>query len=775
MSETTEQAGWRVIGQPLPRVEDRPLVTGRGAYIDDINFPHQLHMCVVRSQYAHGTLVSVDTEAARALPGVHAVWTYADIADLPPIDFRDPSAAALIPYRQYVLSRDRVRYVGEPVAVVFARTPHIAEDAAELVVVEVDPLPVLTGATQEPAGFDAENDTEATRLTCSFGDLDAAFATAEHVIEMELSIGRHSGVPLETRGAIGRYDRGRDVLELHGAAKVPHRNRESLSRMLGRSRSRLHLFEAHVGGSFGVRGEVYPEDVLVLVAAQRLGRPVKWIEDRRENLVSTNQSRQQTHRVRAAVDGQGRILGLDCEVFHDQGAYVRTHGSRVLTRTLQMLTGPYDIPAYRAVGHFRLTNKTPAATYRAPGRYEGTFVRERLVDVIADRLGIDVVTIRRRNLIRADQMPYEIEFDQPDMEGLPLDSGDYPIMLDKALERVDWDELQAGIAKRRAAGECVGVGIAAFIEESGRGPADGARVSVSPDGAVEVVTGGASSGQGFETVMAQVCAEVLGLDHAGIRVVHGQTNRIEFGIGAHAGRATVMTGNAVHVAATAVRDRALAVAAKLMQARPEDLELADGAVRRRNDPDSAVLTLGQIAARLEPGSELLGEDAPGLASDGWFRTEHTVFPYGVHIAQVSVDRETGKVAVERYLIAYDVGRSINPEMVRGQLVGACVQGLGGALLEEFVYSDEGDPLSVTFADYLMPTLSDTTDIDCMVTEDAPSPRNPLGLKGAGEGGITAVGGAIANAVADAIGRAEAITALPITPQRLLPLVAAPRP
>ncbi len=402
----------------MPRIEDRPLVTGRGAYAGDISFPHQLHMRMVRSSHAHGLIRSIDTTAARAMPGVVAVWTNEDIADLPPIDFRDPSATVLKPYRQYVLAREKVRYVGDPIAAVFATDPYLAEDAAESVFADIEPLPVVMDPSAPPSEFSPGQDTEPTVIRHSFGDIDAAFAAADHIVELDLTIGRHSGVPMETRGAIGRYDFARDIMELHGAAKVPHRNRDTLVRMLGRPPDSIHVHEAHVGGGFGIRGELYPEDVLVLVAAQRLGRPVKWIEDRREHLMAANHSRNQRHLVRAAVRADGKLLGIDNEFFHDQGAYVRTHGARVVGRTMSMLTGAYLVPAYRSVGHFRLTNKTPAATYRAPGRYEGTFVRERLMDAIAERLGIDRVELRRKNLIPAELMPFTVTFDQPGVEEL---------------------------------------------------------------------------------------------------------------------------------------------------------------------------------------------------------------------------------------------------------------------------------------------------------------------------------------------------------------------
>ncbi|HKA81093.1 MAG TPA: xanthine dehydrogenase family protein molybdopterin-binding subunit, partial [Xanthobacteraceae bacterium] len=500
------------IGQSVGRLEDPPLVRGHGRYAGDISFPHQLHMRVVRSNHAHGRIVAIDTAAARALPGVVAVWTASDIADVPAIDFREGKIPALDPYRQPVLAADKVRYVGEPVAAVFASDPYVAEDAADLVTIEVEELPILLAAEDPPGEFSPGRDTEASIIRQGYGDVDAVFRTAPIVVELELAIGRHSGVPLEARGAIGRFDASRNLLELHGAAKVPHRIKELLSRMLGLTPSSIQVHEAHVGGGFGIRGELYPEDVLVCVASMRLGRPVKWIEDRREHLIAANHSRQQLHKIRAAVDTEGRILAIDDRYFHDQGAYVRTHAARVVHMTAGILPGPYRVPAYRAVGHFRLTNKTPAATYRAPGRYETTFVRERLIDAVAVKLGIDPNEVRRRNAISKDEMPYHRPLEALGEE-IEHDSGDYVGLMDKLIAALEWDKLKATLARRRAAGEAVGAGFAMFIEKSGLGPADGVRIEVDTSGAVELITGGASIGQGFETVMAQVCAEALGVDY----------------------------------------------------------------------------------------------------------------------------------------------------------------------------------------------------------------------------------------------------------------------
>lgn len=758
-----------VVGQSVPRLEDPPLLRGRGAFAADIDFPRQLHMRVVRAEMAHARLLAVDVSSALDLPGVVAAWTGGDVASIPPIPFRATKLKGLEPYCQPILAQDRVRYVGEPVAVIFAEDAAVAEDAADLVMVELEELPALLDAAAAPRDFGATQGTEPAIIRKGYGAVDAAFAAAHAVLDLDLSIGRHSGVPLETRGAIARHDVASDTLELHGTAKKQHWNRDEIARLLGRSPTSVHLFEGHVGGGFGVRGELYPEDLLVCLAALRLGRPVKWIEDRRENLVATNHSRQQRHRLRAAVDAEGRLLAIDNVFFHDQGAYVRTHGARVADMSAGLLLGPYVVPAYRATGHFRLTNKTPAATYRSPGRYEGTFVRERLMDAIAARLGIDRIEVRRRNFVPASAMPHARPLDALGTD-VVLDSGDYALLLDKALARFGWDARVADAAQRRETGECVGLGLGFFVEKSGLGPSDGVRISVDATGMVELVTGAASVGQGVETVLAQIAADALGVDYRRIRVVRGQTNRIEFGSGAHASRVTVMSGSATHLAALALRDLALETAATLLQSRKESLSIADGMVCRG---DEAVMPIGDVARALAPGMKLSRDRAtPGLTTEGWFHSDHMTYPYGIHLAQVALDRMTGAVAVEHYLVAYDVGRAVNPMLVEGQIAGGFAQGLGGALFEEFRYDERGQPLSTTFADYLMPTIAEMPPLDILVTEDAPSPLNPLGVKGAGEAGTNAVGAAIASAIDDALGGRGLVTRLPVTPREVLRMMGA---
>jgi CO/xanthine dehydrogenase Mo-binding subunit len=734
----------KYVGRSVARLEDRPLLKGEGRFAADISFPGQWHLRIVRSAVAHGKIKAIDTAAALALPGVHAVWTHADVAHLPPIPFRLTGLTSLEPYQQPALAKGTVRYVGEPVAVVFAADPYVAEDAADLVALDIAPLPL--------------SDDEVDVVRKGYGDIDAAFASAHAVVALDLKIGRHSGVPLETRGAIARYDKTRDVLEMHGAAKVPHWNRDTLARMLGRKPDSVQLYEGHVGGGFGIRGELYPEDVLACAAALAFNKPIKWIEDRREHLIAANHSRQQRHRVRAAIDAQGRILGIDDEFFHDNGAYMRTHAATVPDLAAAMLPGPYRVPAYRATGHILLTNKTPCGTYRAPGRYESTFVRERLLDAIAAKVGVNRVEIRRRNLIAKREMPYKVGLDTLGTH-IVYDSGDYALLLDKALKAAGWDDLQAQLQKRRAAGEKIGLGLALFVEKSGLGPFDTVRIDVKPDGGIEVITGNASLGQGIETAMAQICADALGVDYRTIRVIHGQTDRIARGMGAFASRVTVMCGEATRLAATKLRAQALRAAAELMQAGVDELDIVNGEIVRGGGLGPS-MPLGELARALG-----------GLSAEDTFNFAHMVYPYGAHIAAVHIDADTGAVTVERYAIAYDIGKAVNPKLVEAQIAGGFAQGLGGALLEEFLYDENGEPLSVTFADYLMPTVREIPEISVLIAEDAPSPLNPLGLKGAGEGGTNPVGAAIASAIDDALGRPGAVTQLPVTPQRLKALLA----
>jgi carbon-monoxide dehydrogenase large subunit len=773
-----------MIGKSPRRLEDPVLLRGEGRFAADMNNAGQVHMRVVRSSVAHGELRKVNAEAARSLAGVIAVWTFEDVADVPPIDFRLSGMPEMKAYRQFILARERVRYVGEPVAVVFAEDAYLAEDAADLVELDIDPLPTVLEPsgdtvdwlTAEQAAFTAApevespgaQDSEAARIELEYGTVDEAFASAARVVEVDVRVGRHSGVPLECRGALARVDRETGVLMFDGAAKVPFFNRDSIARMVGFAPHQVQVREGHVGGGFGPRGELYPEDVLVSLGAVRLGRPVKWVEDRQENLMAMNHSRDQRHRIRAAVREDGFILALDDEFWTDQGAYVRTHGATVSSLAASMLAGPYKIPSLRVLGHIRLTNKTPCGTYRSPGRYEGTFARERLLDAIANEMGLDRVQVRRINFITAAEMPYSRPIQALGTD-LVYDSGKYELLQDKAEAAFGLGDLTKSIERRRAAGERVGIGYGWFVEKSGFGPYEGAQVSVDTSGSVIVTSGTSSVGQGVDTVMAQIVADGLGVALDKVRAVRGQTDRFGYGRGAFATRQSVVAGSAAFRAADEVKKKAIAVAASHLEIDEADLEVVDGQVQVVGNP-SITLSLGAIAELLEPvNAERLGL-SPGLVADGWFTTEHMTYPYGVHVAVVRIDPETGRPELEKYFVAFDVGRSLNPMLVDGQIAGGVVQGIGGALFEQFTYSADGQPTSTSFMDYLIPTMAEIPEMEFLVTEDAPSPINPLGVKGAGEGGTTAVAAAIASAVDDALELPGAITQTPIRPDQLKTLL-----
>jgi carbon-monoxide dehydrogenase large subunit/6-hydroxypseudooxynicotine dehydrogenase subunit gamma len=752
------------IGARLPRAEDPRLLRGRGRFGDDFSAPGQLWARVVRSPAAHGEVRELDVAAARAAPGVVAVVTAADLPRNPVIPVRLAIAGAdLSRFLQPVLARGTVRYVGEPLAVVIGDDPYTCEDAAELVEVDIAARPAVLDARQDPLRVAAE-------LTRGYGDPDAAFAGAAHVVEIELAIGRHSGVPLEPRCLLAVPGREPGELAIFGMTKVPVWNRDLLAGLLGVDETLIRVHAIDAGGGFGVRGEFYPEDFLIPWLAIRLGRPVKWAEDRAEHLMAVNHSRQQYHRVAAAFDGGGRILALTDDIIQDNGAYCRTHGVAVPELTVAMLPGPYRVPAYRGRVRVVLTNKTPCGTYRAPGRFEGTAAREHLLDVAATRLGLDPVALRERNLLTRSELPHERPISTLGTDMI-LDTGDYPALLAAAAGetvRLGYRDLAAR-PRDREPGRRRGFGLAMFVEKSGLGPQETADVTVSRSGAVHVYSGGTSLGQGIETVLAQIAADALGADPRAVRVTAGDTAAQPFGAGSWASRSTVVGGSAVHQAALAVRRRAIELAARVLEAAEEDLDLAAGTVSVRGDP-AASLSLADLARAAAPASGYLRDGEPaGLSARRRFEVSHMTYPYGVHAAVVEVDTGTGRVRVLRYLVAYEVGRAINPMLVEGQLRGGVAQGIGGTLLEEFRYDEDGQPQAITFIEYRLPTAAEIPPVDVLLCQDAPSPGNPLGVMGAGEGGISAVGGAVANAVRDALGLPGSVGQLPLTPARVCAL------
>ena len=737
----------------VARTEDPRFLAGLGTFVDDLKFPGMLHAVVVRSPQAHARILRIDAAAARALPGVHAIFTHADIAKY---DAAIPLRLGPLPgferYLQRPFAAERVRYVGEPVALVVADNRYIAEDAAELVQVDYEPLPPVVRA--QDALSDASlvhpevGTNVATRYSVAMGNVGEAFARAKHRRKEVFYCHRHSAVPLETRGLVVVPEG--DRLNLWGATKVNFQNRRVLARMLGIPIDRIAMIETDVGGSFGVRGEFYPEDFLIPFAARELARAVKWIEDRREHLMAANHSREMQCELEIALDAQGAILGLRGRIVADMGAYIRTNGSVVPGKAAQFLPGPYRIPNFECEVVGLITNKTPVGTYRAPGRYEANFFRERLFDLACAEFGFERAEFRRRNLIRADEMPYSLGKLVPYEPETEYDTGDYPALFARALAEFDYAGL-AGSGAAAHGGKLHGVGIACFVESSGAGPAETARVVLKGAGRYEVYVGSSSCGQGHETSMAQILAEELGVPLAGIRVFHGSTSFVPQGFGTYHSRAIVMAGSAIKLAGRKLADQLVQLAAARTGTPGEKLEFRQGNVCVR----------GEFRA-------LLDLDALGsVEAMATFEQSKRTYTYGAHLCHVAVDPQTARVEVLRYLSVEDIGRAINPLIVHGQAIGAAVQGLGATFLDEFKYSDEGQLLTGTLADYLLPVATDFPFVEALTLEDSPSKLNPLGVKGAGEGGIVAVGGAVANAVAHALAPLGVrITDLPLSVDNL---------
>jgi carbon-monoxide dehydrogenase large subunit len=758
------------------RKEDARLLTGRGKYAADFRLPGMLHGAVVRSPHAHARLGAIRAKAALGLPGVVAVITGEDLGAIGRIPVRLGPLPSIVACLQPPLARERVRYVGEPVAFVVAESRYVAEDALDLVEVDYDPLPPVTDArraldTGSPVLHEVIDGNVVAVLHTDKGDGVAAMAGAHTRVKERFAVQRHTGVPMETRGLTAAFNAGTGVLNLWGVAKVPHFNRQVLADLLDHPEHLIQFVELEVGGGFGVRGEFYPEDLLVPWAARRLGRPVQWIEDRREHLMATNHSRQQWHETEIGFDRDGKIVALVDRFITDMGAYIRTHGVVVPELTAALLPGPYRVPNYTSEIHCVLTNKTPTGTYRGPGRFECTFVRERLMDIAAARLGIDAVELRRRNFVTPAEMPYDVGGASLAQKTV-YDCGDYASAMDKALDALDYAGARAEQAQARRQGRYVGIGVGCLVEKAGLGPWEYARVEVDATGHVVVYSGIAAVGQGIDTTLAQVCADELGVSPESITVVHGDSARVPFGVGGFASRGAAVALPAMVGAAQKVRAKMLRVAEGMLEAAAADLVLADGAVHVRGVPDRKV-TFRALSRAAVPGPAGM---EPGLYAEHFFEAPKMTYPYGTHAAMVEVDADTGTLRIVRYAIAYDVGKAVNPMIVDGQLVGALAQGIGGAIFEELAYDDAGQLLTSTFMDYLIPTAMDMPEATAVrILEETPTPLNPLGIKGAGEGGSSGCGGALANAVSDALSPLGiSITALPLSPDRLSALIRAAR-
>ena len=758
------------IGSRIKRKEDPRLLRGVGKYVGDIHRVGMVHAAILRSTHAHARISKVDTSQALRMEGVIGVLTAADMPGLKTIPMRTGRIPGLERSQQFPIATTKVRYVGDPVAVVVAASRYIAEDAIELIDVAYEAVGPVTDARQSmqagaPQLHDAVPNNIAANFQVDVGDVDGAFADCDLILEEEFSTQRHGAVPLETRGLVAEFDEGRGLLTMWGPTKMTHTNWRILSDLIGLPQSCIHFIEPEVGGGFGARGEFYPEDFLIPFAAMHFRKPVCWIEDRSENLKAMNQSRQQQHRVKIGVKRDGTIMAMDAEILFDMGGYTRTHGGVPAIAASAMLRGPFRVKNYRCNVFCVLTNKTPVGTYRSPGRYEANFVRERLLDIVAHRLNLDPADIRRRNLIRHEEMPYDLG--KHPFHYMVYDTGDFPGQFERALERIGYEKLKTTCADAKKEGRAIGVGIGCFVETSGIGPWEYARVEVDNAGKVVLYSGCNSVGQGIATALSQIVADELQVSIDDVRVVHGDTAKVPYGNGSNASRSTVMAGSAAVGASRKVKDKLLRLASSALEIDAGDLFLRDGRVVARGAPERS-LGFAEIAALALPGPALKSGMTPGISEEDFFATDKRPFPYGVHVAVVEVDRETGMITILDYLVTEDVGRKINPMIIEGQMAGGLAQGIGGALLEDFAYDEDGQPLATSFMDYLMPTAMEMPKAQFISTEDFPTPHNPLGVKGAGEGGITAAGAALANAVSNALG--VEVKKLPLRPDYILQLI-----
>ena len=767
-----------MFGEKIKRVEDPALLRGKGRYLDDIHLPNMLYAAFVRSPFAHAKVTKINALAALAADGVVAIFTLDDLRDfltdtVMPVE--QPSNALKLSASPSVLADGEVRYVGEPIAMVIAETPYGAEDAAALVDVSYDTLPVSSDyvAALEDGAPKANNelkDNNVAGFALSYGDVDSAFANAAHVFRETLHQHKGLGHAIECRGVAARLNEHDGKLTVWSATQMAHRAQSILVELLDLPEDSIRVLTPNVGGGFGPKFVFYQEEVAIPIAAMRLSRPVKWVEDRREHFTSATMERDQLWDLEVAVNVDGHLLGVRGSMAHDHGAYT-PYGVNLPYNAATNFLGPYELPTMSLDVKMALTNMTPVTPVRGAGRPQGTFAMERLMDRIARELNIDKVEVRRRNLIPTEAMPYDTQIKTRDGATMTYDSGNYPAALDAALERSGYNDFRARQAKARAEGRYLGIGIANYVEGTGRGPFESATVRVKPSGKIVIYTGATDQGQGLKTALAQVCASQIGIDIEDIEVVTGDTGSVSLGLGAFASRQAVTAGSSVHVASLEVRKKALKVAAHMMEAPEEDLEIAKGRISVRGVPDMSV-SLGDVARAVQgmPGFSLPGGVDPGMEATANFSPPTLTYCNGVHVAEVEVDPGTGHVKIMNYVIVHDSGKLINPTIVEGQITGGATHGLGSALFERMVYDEQGQPQTTNFGEYLLPTAPEVPSFE-IVHMESPTPLNPLGVKGAGEGGTIPVTSAIASAVDDALSEfGIVIRDLPIEPKRVVEMI-----
>ncbi len=771
----------RYFGQPIIRNEDPVLLTGQALFTDDVHLPGMLHVAFKRSDYAHARIRRIDVTAARQRPGVVAVYTAADLGAYwkpgPLLVSPPPVKGAVFNTRTQVpLARDKVRHVGEPIAMVVAESRYVAEDAVEDILVEYEPLPAVVDlekalAPDAPLIHEDLDQNLAAHIIQRKGNYEAARAQADHVISRRLYYDHGVAAALENRGVVAQWDAKMRQLTVWDTTQAPVPIRNGLAARLGLSESQVRVIAPFIGGGFGPKiMMMYPEEMLIPWAAMQLGRPVKWIEDRRENFMATTHERDQIHWAEIALTKEGRILGFKDFFLHDSGAY-DPYGLTVPLNSQCTLLGLYDVPNYESEFKAVFTNKMYVTPYRGAGRQHGVFVMERMLDIAAKELGIDRTAIRRLNFIPPDRFPYNNEIIYQDFAPLVYDSGNYEPLLDKALELIGYEQFVKEEQPRlRAQGRHVGIGVVTYAEGTGIGPYEGARVQVETTGKVNVATGVGTQGQGHFTSYAQLVAEQLGVDVRQIRLVTGDTAEFHWGTGTFASRGSVVAGNAIHAAAAAVRKKILKMASDELEVAEEDLELVDGKVRVKGVPEAAI-DLGTLAAKANPlrGAVKPGTE-PGLEATAYFGPERGATASGVHAIILEVDPETAMVTIHKYVVVHDCGKVINPLILDGQIRGGVAQGIGNAFYEKVIYDQNGQLLTASFMDYLIPTAMEVPSI-AVAHLETPSPLNPLGTKGAGEAGAIPVGPLFAQAIEDALSEYNLeILEIPLSPNRLFELM-----
>lgn len=771
-SSTIERAG-KYVGKRVQRTEDEKLLRGQGQYVDDLKLENVLYSALCRSPHAHARIVSVDTAAARALPGVRAVYLH---ADLPPsaqhrLPLLVPNPAIRAQMTQEVLASTEVCSVGDPIAFVVADSRHIAEDACALIDVEYDVLPVVADASTAlaagmPLMHTSLESNLAAQIKMGFGEVGKAFETAAHVVRETFWQNRGSAHPMETRGYAAEYHAVTGQLTVWSAGQAPFLEKKNLIEVLDWDPERLRIIMNDVGGGFGPKVIFYPEEALVAIAAWKLGRPVKWIEDRREHFFTATQERDQWWDISLALTAQGRILGIKLDMTHDNGAYL-PWGIIMPYIAATTTPGPYVIPAMDVDVKVVFTNKGPTSPVRGAGRPQAVFAMERILDKAARTMGVDRAELRRRNLIGPEQMPYSVGFIYRDGKPLIYDSGDYPRCQAEALARADYDGFAARKAAARLEGRYLGIGMANYVEGTGLGPFEGATVRVQQNGRISILTGAAPQGQGHKTTFAQICADQLGVPMDHIDVITADTNAVSMGIGTFASRITVTAGSSVHLAAQAVRDKIARLAAFMLGCEADQITLDNGFALVTGEPErrKSFAELARVSQGM-PGFSFPAGVTNGLEDTQYFSPSQSTYCNGTAVVELELDRDTGQIQILHYVMAHDCGKLINPMIVDGQIQGAIAHGIGNATLEWMRYDDQAQPITTNFGEYLLPMATDVPNADIVHIETA-SPLNPLGVKGAGEGGTIPAAAAIIGAIEDALSDTGVfLTDSPMTPPRL---------